>query len=307
MYYMNKLVYLLFIILTFFIYSASDAALLNAQYISDKELISVANRDSDSFDSIESYTQIENSIPGNGNGDNAVDYLDYIIWLINFGSSTTGGSSKGDYNNDGFVDGSDYIMWHNYFGQGGSTGTPTPTPVINDKTAIWWGDADTNGMDAWDGIQCPAGSTTIVNDPEGKYGKVYHTYLGPGDTYGGTGRCEFWGTLLPNGEKFNYKNGDDYYFGWRTRVSNGVYTTGGNSGNFLQLKGDSTCGGPAVGITMYGGKLTLRTELYGVFWYGPAMTSFTGSWHDIILRVRFSKDASVGFVEAWLDGAEITF
>ena len=42
----------------------------------------------------------------------------------------------------------------------------------------------------------------------------------------------------------------------------------------MQLKGDSSCGGPAVGLTIKYGRLTLRSERYltatdGVAWRGP--------------------------------------
>ena len=54
------------------------------------------------------------SLPGDANGDNKVDGLDYVIWLNNYNKPATG-VSKGDFNNSGFVDGLDYVIWLNNY------------------------------------------------------------------------------------------------------------------------------------------------------------------------------------------------
>jgi hypothetical protein len=53
---------------------------------------------------------------GDANGDGKVDGIDYVIWLNNYGTSTTSGATKGDFNADGKVDGIDYAMWLNNYG-----------------------------------------------------------------------------------------------------------------------------------------------------------------------------------------------
>ena len=40
--------------------------------------------------------------PGDGNGDNLVDGLDFVIWLTHYNQTVSGGNSVGDYNNNGF-------------------------------------------------------------------------------------------------------------------------------------------------------------------------------------------------------------
>jgi hypothetical protein len=54
--------------------------------------------------------------PGDANGDNKVDGIDYITWLTNYNTTTTSGASKGDFNKDGKVDGIDYITWLTNYG-----------------------------------------------------------------------------------------------------------------------------------------------------------------------------------------------
>jgi len=53
---------------------------------------------------------------GDGNGDNAVNGLDYVLWLNNYSELTTSGAQKGDFNANGKVDGADYIVWLTHFG-----------------------------------------------------------------------------------------------------------------------------------------------------------------------------------------------
>lgn len=50
------------------------------------------------------------SKPGDANGDNKVDGLDYVIWLQNYNKQASG-VNKGDFDGNGFVDGLDYVIW----------------------------------------------------------------------------------------------------------------------------------------------------------------------------------------------------
>ncbi len=61
---------------------------------------------------------VDESEPKNGdaNKDGKVDGLDYVIWLINYNTQTSGGASKGDFDNNGRVDGLDYVIWLNNYG-----------------------------------------------------------------------------------------------------------------------------------------------------------------------------------------------
>jgi len=54
--------------------------------------------------------------PGDANGDNKIDGIDYVIWLNHFGQTVTG-TSNGDFNNDSKVDGIDYVIWLNNYGK----------------------------------------------------------------------------------------------------------------------------------------------------------------------------------------------
>lgn len=48
---------------------------------------------------------------GDANGDRNVDGLDYVIWITNYGRTTSNGPRDADFNNDGRVDGIDFTIW----------------------------------------------------------------------------------------------------------------------------------------------------------------------------------------------------
>ena len=54
------------------------------------------------------------SKPGDANGDNKVDGIDYIIWLTHYNQSVSD-ATNGDFNNSGIVDGVDYVVWLNNY------------------------------------------------------------------------------------------------------------------------------------------------------------------------------------------------
>jgi len=54
--------------------------------------------------------------PGDANGDGKVDFIDYAIWRLHFGQTTTNGATDGDFNNSNFVDFVDYAIWRLNFG-----------------------------------------------------------------------------------------------------------------------------------------------------------------------------------------------
>jgi len=159
---------------------------------------------------------------------------------------------------------------------------------------------------------------TIVDDPDGRFGKVYRAHLTPGDITSGDNRAELSQALLGDGRTKLRLASDvtprgstqNIWFGWRSRFGPDVLASRGNSndGNFMQLKGDSSCGGPAIGLTIKYGRLTLRSEQYlpeykHIAWNGPEFASLVGSWHRFVIHVQFSKNASVGYLEVWLDGS----
>lgn len=50
---------------------------------------------------------------GDADNNGVVDENDYSVWLINYNTTTSAGSSVGDFNGDTKVDGQDYVIWFN--------------------------------------------------------------------------------------------------------------------------------------------------------------------------------------------------
>jgi hypothetical protein len=72
-------------------------------------------------------------LPGDANGDDMVDGLDYLIWAENFGDDPAddppGSPANGDLNDDNVVDGLDYLFWASNFGAS-TDGITVPEPSL---------------------------------------------------------------------------------------------------------------------------------------------------------------------------------
>lgn len=53
--------------------------------------------------------------PGDANGDNSVDDLDYIVWAKYYGLANATGPAQGDFNADRKTDDLDYVIWANNY------------------------------------------------------------------------------------------------------------------------------------------------------------------------------------------------
>ena len=222
-------------------------------------------------------------------------------------------------------------------GSGGAGGTGGSPPCQNacseaDPQIAWDAIASDpqQGMNAWDRLESCSREgesqncsgidrLSVVTDPT--YGKVYQAAMKAGDDYRGKSRAEFANPALDNGEDFYIYHGDEYYIGFRSKLSEGLDSLGdgdSNSGNLMQLKGKLSCGGPALGLTIKNGRLTLRRETddnadididahllgnrEGVFWTGPRIDDIDGQWFELVFHINFNVDPDIGFVELWFNG-----
>lgn len=190
---------------------------------------------------------------------------------------------------------------------------PPAPPITEFPDPLWHADADTIGENAWKGQQeAYPDRLSVVDDPLGQFGKVYQAMMKDGDLYKDKARAEWYGSEVQeinDDMKLVLESPDNLWFGWRSMVSDGIFAPSNwsNAGNIMQIKGDSSCGGPALGLTFKYGRITLRSELYGILWNGPLVEDFTGDWRDFVLHVNFSKDKNVGYVELWYQGVRQAF
>jgi len=70
-------------------------------------------------------------IPGDANGDDVVDGLDYLVWAAHYGDNPAedppGSPDNGDLNGDDVVDGLDYLFWAAHYGESRATAVPEPS------------------------------------------------------------------------------------------------------------------------------------------------------------------------------------
>jgi hypothetical protein len=104
------------------------------------------------------------------------------------------------------------------------------------------------------------------------------------------------------------REGDDQWFGWSTFFPAdfpAVPTSGFFC--FFQWHGQPWSGSPRLAFYVAGGNvLFIRDDVYNYDrpWSGPLVRN---AWQDFVVHVKWSKDANVGFIELWFNGAQQTF
>ncbi|MEZ6069534.1 MAG: hypothetical protein R3C10_04495 [Pirellulales bacterium] len=103
---------------------------------SDPFLVVIGSYDFDSgllpeaIEQLLSASVVITPLPGDANGDDVVDGLDYLVWAEHFGDDPAevppGSPANGDLNDDEVVDGLDYILWAGHFGDHRTTAVPEP-------------------------------------------------------------------------------------------------------------------------------------------------------------------------------------
>ncbi len=150
------------------------------------------------------------------------------------------------------------------------------------------------------------GTISIVNDPLGQFGQVYH-YQTFDDASFAKERCESKGTVTPSGD-FRPSVTGQYYIGWR-EMWNPMPTSGDWVALFqMHGYGPAGQGAPLVLRCVNGdGNLYMQNGVNGAdvnFW----KTKFiTGVWHSFVLHIQLSTDPTKGWVEIWYDGVRQTF
>jgi hypothetical protein len=200
---------------------------------------------------------------------------------------------------------------------------------------VWTGNAETD-VDAggWDGEDtlCMGKEVSsglpitdrlsIVDDPLGELGKVYHAYLTADDIADDNKRAEFseayrscdggnevdlYGPDAPP-DSGSFEGPNVLWVGWHSLFGSGVALEGDdNDGNYVQLKGAGTtdCGGPAVGLTISNNHLIIRT-IDGDYtaWTDPVtLDQRFGAWQRFEMKVHFAKD-DTGYVELYVNGEQ---
>lgn len=170
------------------------------------------------------------------------------------------------------------------------------------------GDFSTGDFSQWESVQSVVGRATVVTTPA-KAGTPYvaRFEVQPGDVepITGSNRCEL---AAQNSTLAAYfTEGDERYFGWATYLSPSFpvqpFPPNTNMGHVLMQLKQSGAGSPPLWLQADGEKLALNrgTTPVANYYVGPLVRS---EWIAWVLRVKFSSDPAVGFVELWRNGGK---
>ena len=173
----------------------------------------------------------------------------------------------------------------------------------NLKASVLWQADPSRGAANFEVIdhQTP-GTFSVVNDPLGKYGKVFSYHINDSGT--GKERCESKGTRTPSGV-FRPANGKDYYIGWRAMWNPMPINPGWVA--LFQMHGYGPSGQPAplvIRCINGDGNISLQNGISGGspnFWHVPFKL---GVWQTFVLHIKISPNAKIGYCEIWYNGVQ---
>ncbi len=104
--------------------------------------------------------------------------------------------------------------------------------------------------------------------------------------------------------------GDERYIGWSTMLPSDFPATlpSGAWINIMQVGFGPPWGYPPLIFSYYGSKISVRNDSGGNG-NRTQVASFTptrGAWQDVVMRVKFSKSSSIGYVEMWVNGEQLS-
>ena len=131
--------------------------------------------------------------------------------------------------------------------------------------------------------------------------------LRDGDLEGGAERQQLADMMNPDGTSFRPKEGDEYYVAtshWFEAPFPGLEGSFSWNVFFAWTSFDARGSGP-LKLAHGGANGRLANEgvndqdpLGGYYWMNDKAT-VTGGWHDFVMRIKFSQNPAVGFLELW--------
>lgn len=175
----------------------------------------------------------------------------------------------------------------------GTASTPAPSPNPN---LVWRGDFETGDRSQWSSTQMvSADRLQVVPSPsrEGSYA-IKATVKQGDDPINSSGNRNELVKMTKEAV------GSEYWYRWSTMFDSS-FPSAKTWQLFAQWHHDGCCGSPPVEFLVYGEEL--RLNIGGnpgtIVWRTPLVR---GAWQDFIFHVKWSPNASVGFVELYHNG-----
>ena len=178
--------------------------------------------------------------------------------------------------------------------------TPSSRALGPQPPAMFVGDFETGDHTQWRDAQEESDDRIqVVQSPvrQGRFASRHE--VREGDSVYGGARAE-----LAEDKRLKLVPGSDLYFGWSTYFSPDFPSPDETQGHssFVQWKDDGT-GGPPASMSTREDRIGLRAD--DVNRWSIPLTR--GVWHDFVVRMKFSSDASVGFAEITYNGVPQRF
>lgn len=191
-----------------------------------------------------------------------------------------------------------------------SQGSPDPqpsSPVPTDPgSRIFTESFESGNLDQWGYQACPEG-VTLVTEPVRAGSHSAKFTVSDGDT---KSKCDDVPTDDPRAQLVSdslFGEGDEYYIGFSTLFP-ADFPTPESWFQISEIYGPPFGGSPSMGVDMDGDRIAFsRDETHGYDSPWKSAPIERGKWNDIVLHIKFSPDASVGFVEIWHNGVQQTF
>jgi hypothetical protein len=162
---------------------------------------------------------------------------------------------------------------------------------------IWKGDFETGGLDAWKGGAAIAKYAMVVADPvrEGRHALRI-------DGSNAARRRDHDRIELQHQPRHpGTAEGTERYFGWSFYLP-AKLTPGHHSLGYFETRNSWT---RLMAFEAKGEDIQFSTRVpYALRWVGKGRLT-TGRWHDIAVRVIWSRDPEKGLVEVWFDGERV--
>ncbi|WP_239014555.1 polysaccharide lyase [Archangium violaceum] len=159
---------------------------------------------------------------------------------------------------------------------------------------VWKGDFETGNTSQYSSAQqVSADRLRVVSSPvyQGRYALEATVRQGDDPINSSGNRNE----LVYQGRE---KEGSEYYYRWQVMFP-ADYPSVKTWQVFTQWHHNGCCGSPPVEFFVYGEEIRLTLTDSDTPW---KTTLKRGEWQDFIFHVKWSPDASVGFVELWHNG-----
>jgi hypothetical protein len=186
------------------------------------------------------------------------------------------------------------------------------------RGVLWRGDYQTRNFKQWHSLQAVPGGATIItsptvhrwrytaryvvrsgDDPIGSNGERAEARASQTQTGGSEGQERWygWSTLFPTNADLPPSNDSwNIFTQWHQTSSDGCAPN-------IAFQADTSHSPPAIKVRVLGGASN-NCSPSSTRLLRPAQLTL-GHWYDFVVHVKWSSDPSIGFIEGWIDRANV--